>query len=89
MWGRVNDAWVTHLLPVGALVNILPRKASVFVLKTNAAAALCWPAEEVAPRVWRKKPGIAALEWHTIFNAAEVEVIPTRHWPRFVCIWRT
>ena len=80
MWGRVNDAWVTSLLPVGALVHIVPRKAKVFVLKTNAAAALCWPAEEVAHRVWRKKPGVAALEWHSIFNVADVEVFTTRYW---------
>ena len=80
MWGRVNDAWVTSLLPVGALVHIVPRKARVWVLKTNAAAALCWPAEEVAHRVWRKKPGIAALEWHSIFSVADVEVYTTRHW---------
>ena len=80
MWGRVNDAWVTSLLPVGALVHILSRKKKVFVLKTNAAAALCWPAEEVAPRVWRKKPGIEALERHTIFSVVDVEVYTIRHW---------
>ena len=81
MWGRVNDAWVTSLLPVGALVHIVPRKARVWVLKTNAAAALCWPAEEVAHRVWRKKLGIAVLERHTIFNVADEEVLTTRYWP--------
>jgi len=80
MWGRVNDAWVTNLLPVGALIHIVPRKARVFVLKTNASAALTWPAEEIAPRVWRKKPGIEALEWHTIFNVKDVEVLRTRYW---------
>ena len=61
MWGRVNDAWVTSLLPVGALVHIVPRKAKVLVLKTNAAAALCWPAGEVAHCVWRKSLG--SLLW--------------------------
>jgi len=80
MWGRVNDAWVTSLLPVGALVHILSRKRKVFVLKTNAAAALCWPAEEVAPRVWRRQAGIEALEWHTIFSVNDVDVYTTRYW---------
>ena len=64
MWGRVNDAWVTGLLPVGALIHIVPRKARCFVLKTHAAAALTWPAEEIAPRVWRKKA------WHRGFGVA-------------------
>ena len=53
MWARASDSWITGVLPVGALVHIIPLKVYTFVLKANACAAITWPAEEVTPRLWR------------------------------------
>ena len=64
MWARANDSWITGVLPVGALIHIMPLKVYTFVIKANACAAITWPAEEVAPRVWRTKT------WNQSFGVA-------------------
>ena len=65
MWARANDSWITGVLPVGALIHIMPLKVYTFVFKANACAAITWPAEEVAPRVWRTKK-----TWNQSFGVA-------------------
>ena len=50
LWHRANDAWLTSLLPIGALIRVKVQHGSpcLWVLKTNESAALCWPAERTA-----------------------------------------
>ena len=79
-WERVGDAWKTSLLPVGALICVKATNEHLFVLKTNEAAALCWPAEQVQVNMWRKARTIKTLTWLTIFDFDEVDVLPTEYW---------
>lgn len=79
-WERVGDAWKTSLLPVGALIYVKAKNEYLFVLKTNDAAALCWPAEQIAVNMWRKTRNIRTLTWLTIFDFDEVDVLPTDYW---------
>lgn len=78
LWCRANDAWVTALLPLGGLVHIKEWNRHVWILKTNEAAALCWPAEECARRMWRKARHVKELLWYTCFDLDEVEVLSVR-----------
>ena len=74
LWERANSAYVTGLLPAGALVRFKETGEMLFVVKAYHCAALCWPAEEDGPSVWRKARGCQAAVWKTIFDADEVEV---------------
>ena len=78
LWHRVNDVWVTGLLPKGALVFIKSKNLYVFVLKAYDCAALCWPAEQPSPNLWRKASNCQSLSWHSIFDLDDVEVLPTK-----------
>ena len=78
VWAKANDAWITGLLPRGGLIHLKALGLHTFVVKPYHCAALTWAAQEVGPNVWRKDPSICALEWHTIFSADDVEVLPTK-----------
>ena len=79
MWHRVNDAWVTGLLPKGALIHIKSLSVYTFVVKTNDASAMCWEAERISVNLWQKARRIQSLSWHTIFDLDDVEVLQTRY----------
>ena len=80
LWHRANDAWLTSLLPKGGLIRVksLPDSPCLWVLKTNEAAALCWPAEQTAVNMWRKAKSIKELTWYTCFDLDDVEVLTVK-----------
>ena len=79
LWHRVNDAWVTGLLPKGGLIHIKSKAVYVFVLKAYDCAALCWPAEQLSPNLWRKARDFGSLQWHTVFDLDDVEVLLVKY----------
>ena len=79
LWIKASDAWVTALLPKGALIRVKKTGEFAFVLKAYDCASLCWPATMVAPSVWEKSLTMQTLRWETIFNDSEVEVLPTAY----------
>lgn len=74
LWHKANNAWVTSLLPVDQVIHVKALDRYFWVLKTNECAALCWPAEQVQPGIWRKAK-TEELTWHTCFELDEVEVL--------------
>jgi len=78
LWHKANDAWVTSLLPVGGLIRINATMTHQWVLKTNDCSALCWPAEQSSPNMWRKAKGVKKLNWYTCFDLDDVEVLTVR-----------
>jgi hypothetical protein len=74
-WHKVNDAWLTSLLPDGGLIWVKSLNRHLWVLKTNECAALCWPAEQQEPNMWRKAKGVKKLTWYTCFDLDDVEVL--------------
>ena len=79
MWHRVNDAWVSGLLPKGGLIHVKSKNEYAFVLKAYECAALCWPAEQLTPNLRRKARDCTSLSWHVIFDLDDVEVLPTQY----------
>ena len=74
LWHRANDAWLTSLLPAGGLIIVRSLGMRFWVLKTNEAAALLWPAEQTAVGMWRKAKFIKELTWYTCFDLDDVSV---------------
>ena len=75
-WDSSQKAYITGFLPVGGLVRFKASKEVLFVMKTYHCAALCWPAEEARPTVWRQARNCQSVVWKVIFSADEVEVLP-------------
>ena len=75
LWHRANDAWQTHLLPVGSLVKVCQVAYPLWVLKTNECAALCWPGHQQELHMWRQANEVKELEWYTCFNLDDVKVL--------------
>ena len=61
LWHKASDAWVTALLPKGALIHVKGPGLYLYVLKTNACAALCWDVHSVGTRAWEKSATIKTL----------------------------
>ena len=74
LWHRANDAWLTSLLPAGGLIIVRSLGMRFWVLKTNEAAALLWPAEQTSLNMWRKAKFIKELTWYTCFDLDDVSV---------------
>ena len=77
-WNKANDAWLTSLLPVGALIRCSSMIRPLWVLKTNTCAALSWPAIETEKNMWEMDLDVKELTWYTCTNLDEVTVFPTR-----------
>ena len=78
MWHRANDAWLTSLLPVGGLIRVRGMENALFVMKTNEAAALCWPAEQDELHLLRKARNVKELVWYTCLDLQDVQVLRVR-----------
>ncbi|CAK0851988.1 unnamed protein product [Prorocentrum cordatum] len=80
-WHKANDAWICGLLPQGGLVRFKATGEMMFIVKAYSCAALCWPAEEESPGMWRKAKDCASLVWKVVFGEDEVEIFP--------CSWKS
>ena len=77
LWHKASDVWVTGLLPKGHLIHFKAANIYTWVVKTYSCSAICWPAELVCEDVWQKARKISEVQWHTVFDLEDVEVLPT------------
>ena len=75
-WHEVDNAWQAGLLPEGQLVRRKSDSLTAIVLRSYAAAALLWPAKQVAMRLWTADLEVQELRWVVCFDIVTFEVIP-------------
>ena len=75
-WHEVDNAWQAGLLPEGQVVRRKSDALTAIVLRSYSAAALLWPAKQVAMRLCTAGLGVQGLRWVVCFDLTAFEVIP-------------